>query len=250
MMSTFRKASPQICRMGTLPVPSSNLRPREFDSDGRGAHPTWTRAQRCSMRWTRPHRCDKHITNPRLGFSLIEMMVVISILTVMISLVGTTFHLLLRTEKLVSQSFVTERSISSLAVQFRNDVHQAETGVVTGDASTGHYLLVLGDSVSPRVRYEISPASLVRFLVDGDQVVSREDYRLPECRVSIEGVSELNPLLRSLMIQRPGATIVQKEQMPRPLRSLRIDAFLHRFDWKNLANGDGKDDADSTEALK
>ena len=55
----------------------------------------------------------------RRGVSLIEMVVVISMMTVVIGLVGMTFHLLLRSEKLVSQSFVTERTISRLAVQFR-----------------------------------------------------------------------------------------------------------------------------------
>jgi prepilin-type N-terminal cleavage/methylation domain-containing protein len=164
----------------------------------------------------------------RSGFTLIEMMVVISILTVMMSLVGMTFHLLLRTEKLVSQSFVTERAISRLAVQFRDDVHQAETGLLTSDANPGKYELALGDSRGIRVRYAATEKGLVRLSVDRDQVVSREDYRLPECQISISTGQGDEASLRTLIIERPGATIVQYEQRPRPLRSLRIEAHLHR----------------------
>lgn len=98
----------------------------------------------------------KRLVPDRSGVSLIEMMVVITILTLMISLTGMTFHLLLRTEKLVTQSFVIERSISQLAIQFRNDVHLSESGVVTSDSAAGTSELVLGSTNETKLRYVTS----------------------------------------------------------------------------------------------
>ena len=67
----------------------------------------------------------------RSGVSLIELLASIAMLTTLLVLTGTTFHLLFRADKSVSQSFVTERSISRLAVQFRDDVHQSESGITS-----------------------------------------------------------------------------------------------------------------------
>ncbi|MEI8017920.1 MAG: prepilin-type N-terminal cleavage/methylation domain-containing protein, partial [Schlesneria sp.] len=117
----------------------------------------------------------------RRGVSLIEMVVVISMLTVVIGLVGMTFHLLLRSEKLVTQSFVTERTISRLAIQFRDDVHQSETGVLTGGTENDKPTLTLGNTSGSQIRYLVTADGLVRLLETHDRVTARDDFRLPDC---------------------------------------------------------------------
>ena len=199
---------------------------------------------------TRPLESGTRISSLQCGFTLIEIMVVISIATLMISLVGMTFHMILRSEKLVSQSLVTERTISNLANQFRSDVHESEDGIVTADESQQNFELALGDSAHVRVRYRASPAGLIRVVMEGDDVVSREDYRLPECRILIEGGPESNPRLRSIVIRRPSATVVQKEQAPRPVRAIPIEAYLQKPDPRHQKPADEKTDAESNEAVK
>lgn len=210
------------------------------------------RGPRPSRRQRENFSCDvtKNLVARRSGVSLIEVLVVITILTLMITLTGTTFHLLLRTEKLVSQSFVTERSISQLAVQFRNDVHLFESGAVVSDTEAGASELVLGDANGAKIRYAASRAGLIRVQIDGERVVAREDYRLPECRVTLLSGPEADGSLLILVIERPGAMIVQKEHQPRPLRALRIEARLNRLSGNRSAGSEtgARAKSDSTES--
>ena len=166
----------------------------------------------------------------RRGVSLIEMVVVISMMTVVIGLVGMTFHLLMRSEKLVSQSFVTERTISHLAVQFRDDIHQSESGVLTSGSESDQSELALGNASGIQIRYLITADGLVRLLVTDGQVTAREDFRLPDCRVSFSTGPDDESSLRRLVIERPGAVLVKKHQESVPLRAMKIDAHLKRND--------------------
>ena len=171
----------------------------------------------------------------RRGVSLIEMVVVISMMTVVIGLVGMTFHLLLRSEKLVSQSFVTERTISRLAVQFRDDVHQSETGIITSESESDKTELALGNANGIQIRYVTNADGLVRLIVKDDLVTARDDFRMPDCQVSISAGPDGESSLRRLVIERPGATLVKKHQESVPLRAMKIDAYLKRKD--RLASG-------------
>jgi prepilin-type N-terminal cleavage/methylation domain-containing protein len=155
----------------------------------------------------------------RRGVSLIEMMVVISILTVIVMLVGMTFHLLLRSEKLVTQSFVTERTISRLAIQFREDVHQSDTGVLTSMTEGAKLELALGNASEIQIRYLAINDGLVRLIVTDETVTSRDDFRLPDCHVSFVAGQEAESSLRRL---------VKKHQESVPLRALKIDAYLNQ----------------------
>src|SRR4051812_8812620 len=64
------------------------------------------------------------------GVTLAELMVVLAILAALMSFAAVIFHLLFRAENEVTGSFVLERTISRLAVQFRDDVHRADVGTV------------------------------------------------------------------------------------------------------------------------
>ena len=109
-------------------------------------------------------------THKRRGVSLIEMLVVISMMTIVIGLVGMTFHLLLRSERLVAQSFVTERTISRLAIQFRDDVHQSEIGALSSGSESDKPVLTLANSSGTQIRYQVIADGLARVLVSNDQV--------------------------------------------------------------------------------
>ena len=180
----------------------------------------------------------------RRGVSLIEMVVVISMMTVVIALVGMTFHLLIRSEKMVSQSFLTERTISQLAVQFRDDVHRSETGVITGGSERDQPELVLGNANGIKIRYAVTADGLVRLIVTDCQVTARNDFRLPDCRVSFSSGPDDESSLRRLVIERPGAVLVKKHQESVPFRAMKIDAHLKPKD--RLVTATTKVDNNST----
>jgi prepilin-type N-terminal cleavage/methylation domain-containing protein len=173
--------------------------------------------------------CFKKRSDPspaRRGVSLIEMVVVISMLTVMISLAGMTFHLLLQSEKQVTQSFVTERVVSQLAVQFRDDAHQSTSAAVTTDPDSATSKMEFGRSSGTWCRYLSTAEGVTRLLLKDESVVSREDYRLPDCLISFAAGEGTGTSIRTLLIDRPGIRLVKKERMPSPRRLLRIDAHL------------------------
>ncbi len=174
----------------------------------------------------------------RRGVSLIEMVVVISMLTVVIGLVGMTFHLLMRSEKLVSQSFVTERTISRLAIQFRDDVHQSETGVLSNGSESDEPALTLATGSGIQIRYLINSDRLARLVVTHDQITARDDFRLPDCQISVSSGEDRESSLRRLEIKRPGAVLVKNHQEAAPLKALKIDAHLKRNDRQASATTD------------
>ena len=215
-MRSMRRWIPAPCERGTNPMKRRSA-VKYSNPLSRIPHPV-------------PCRLPAGNRHLRSGFSLIEVVTVISILTVMLTLTGITFHLLLKTDKVVAQSFITERGISRLSVQFRDDVHQAENGIVKNDPNTGTSDLVLENANGTRIHYSATPSGLSRLLVERDQVVSREDFRLPECQVSMSTGEGPQQSLRILRIERPGAVIVNKSNsIPVPRRSLRIEANLNRF---------------------
>ncbi len=169
-------------------------------------------------------------THNRRGVSLIETIVVISMMTTVIGLVGMTFHLLLRSEKLVSQSFVTERTISRLAIQFRDDVHQSETGALSNGSESDKPVLTLANATGTQIRYLVIADGLARVLVTNDRVTARDDFRMPDCHISLSAGSDDGSTLRRLVIERPGAVLVKKHQEAVPHRAMKIDAHLKRKD--------------------
>jgi len=164
----------------------------------------------------------------RRGYTLVEIVVVISMLTMIISLAGMTFHLLLRADKSVLQAFVTERTISRLAILFREDVHRADAGVIEAEAEQTPQRLSLESPGRDPVRYAVTEEGIVRLTLEHGSVVARDDFVLPECEVFLTAGDADAVALRTLVIERPAASLVGKRQDQAPRRQLKIEAYLHR----------------------
>lgn len=160
----------------------------------------------------------------RQGYSLIELVVVMSMLSVLLALTGTTFYFLMRSEKSVTQSLVTERSVSRLANQFRDDVHQSIRCEQAGGVGEKKTELTLKTDDQHQVQYRTTKGGLTRYQVEAGNAVAREDYRLPECEIHFESDGESNPTLCTLVIQRPGAVMMRTPRGAIPLRALKIQA--------------------------
>ena len=176
-------------------------------------------------------------TSQRRGASLIELMVVIAIISALFSMVGVVFHRLFLSEQVAMQAALTERTVSRLADQFRRDVHSTNTAIPeAGDGTTRALKLMHAEMGRvkdfPAIAYSAREGEVIReqFGVDGKSL-SREVYRLPECRMSFPNQTEdVDGVMVSLAIERQGSTITPQPQAVRPRRSLVIEAFLSRDD--------------------
>jgi hypothetical protein len=133
----------------------------------------------------------------RRGASLVELLVVISLLSAVIVFVGQLLIGLARVEQAALRDTLLEQRLADLAVQFRDDVHRAETAAVTDQ---GTKLECRG----PRdrlVTYAIG-ASVIERVADtaARAAPRRETYRLPNCRAELHSADDAPIELR---ISRP-----------------------------------------------
>ena len=176
----------------------------------------------------------------RRGVSLVELMVVISVITILFSMVGVVFHRLFQSEQVSMRAALTERTISRLSDHFRRDVHAAMTAMHAMRAEAGKESpLSLVLKTSPNAGVEGSDPMTVVYSIDDGEVIreafvdgrtaSREVYRLPECQMRFPAsTNEVTVEMVSLVIERQGSTVTPQPQAVRPRRSLVIEAALGR----------------------
>ena len=180
-------------------------------------------------------------TSQRRGFSLVELMVVIAVITTLFSMVGVVFHRLFLSEQVAMRAALTERTVSRLADQFRRDVHAANAAIPEVDDRTTQTLKLMHVEMGlvkefPAIVYSAREGVVVREQFDAEgKPLNREVYRLPECRVSFPNQSdavtpEFDGVMLSLVIERQGSTITPQPQATRPRRSLVIEALIARDD--------------------
>ena len=167
---------------------------------------------------------------PRQGFTLIELVIVMSMFATATTLTGMTFFLLMKSEKLVSQSFIMERTIARLAERFREDVHRSQKADlnVVDETSDSPNQMTFVDSEGLRIRYRTTKGGIARLTLNDETIFARDDFHLPDCHSSLAKGTESDLLLCRLIIERPGVTITRNAQAPHPLRSLDIRAHLNR----------------------
>lgn len=175
----------------------------------------------------------------RRGASLIELMVVISMLTVVLGMVGVLFHRLFQAELMAAKTTVTEVTTMRLADQFRRDIHEASTVKRSRESGdTAATLEVNGRDDTMTVLYTAEANKVRREVKQQQTVVARETYRLPGCRVTFpepKAATATNgdapsqqPALVTLYLERPHATVSASNQAKLPLRGIVIDAELGR----------------------
>lgn len=166
------------------------------------------------------------------GFTLIELMVVIAIISVIFSLVGAVFQRLFLSEQSAMRAALVEQTVSRLADQFRRDIHAATFAEIDTqrEGATGSLGLFEANRDQPAIVYVVLTDEVIREQRAADATVShREVFRLPECRISFATqVAEAEVSFISLSIARQHSTITPQPQATRPYRTLAVEAALGR----------------------
>ncbi len=85
------------------------------------------------------------MNSSRHGYSLIEMLVVMAVMSVMVSLGTLTVALLMRSDRNGSDALVTALTGHRLARQFRDDVHRAHDATLEADNDNHPVLRLMTD---------------------------------------------------------------------------------------------------------
>lgn len=165
----------------------------------------------------------------RRGVSLVEMLIVISVATVIVGTCTTMLHLLLRTERDQTRAMRMAVTMSRLSQLFRDDVHGATRGAIVSPAGASPRLtLSLADA--REIVYSAEGAFLQRVENRQGTEVHRDTFHFP---AGSKGRFEEEPSPRLMRLAIDVAAPIP-HQMPEgrtplaPPRTLQIEALLNR----------------------
>lgn len=163
----------------------------------------------------------------RAAFTLIELVVGISITGVIFVILGSVFALLMRSERTVMQSLQLERTISRMSEQFRKDVHQTRSGDAKEESNDDLSEVRLLRSGGKSIRYHLSKNGIERQLFEGTSMKAHDEFVLPDCQVQFRKRQGSESTLYVIVVERPGALMQRMPHAPIPLRPLEILAHAH-----------------------
>jgi prepilin-type N-terminal cleavage/methylation domain-containing protein len=160
----------------------------------------------------------------RRGFTLVEMLVVMTVGSVMFGIGVGVLHLLFQIERAGRDRVQQTRVLARLAEQFRADVNAAERPIsAQGNRPSQWQFAMTGDRL---VTYRALPGRLDRDEQVAGKLVRQESYALPTgCSATISVEREAKPPVASLIIARESTPLAAGHEM-------RVAARLgkdHRF---------------------
>jgi len=108
----------------------------------------------------------------RRGKTLIEMLVLITVLSVIMSVVAATLVALFKTNRQITRDLEQQTSLARLSAKFRSDAHAARSCQVGASCQ-----LAMEDGRV--IDYAFSPQRITREVRRGDAVEHRDAFRLP-----------------------------------------------------------------------
>lgn len=173
------------------------------------------------------------------GLTLIQMLVVISVLGVLstaaITMVITTMH----TEALAASVWNNDRQFLRLTNDWRKDVHAAQFAKVDRQNDQPTVIFKAESAATRTVSYVVQSNHVQRRETDGERLLRTETYRLPDWQLTFAspGSTAAEALLKSgdvlqLTCLRPYSTRLQSN-ITQPRREDHIVAVIgrdHRFE--------------------
>lgn len=167
------------------------------------------------------------------GWTLIEMLVVLTVAAVMMGLGVTTIHLLLGSEHEAMKSVRYSASVTRLTRVFREDVHMARRVEIPPVDPGKPSLLVATIGDNHQVRYELDAHVVTRIETGSDDGASRDVFYFPpQSRLRCWREGEAGPIRLEIDIAA-GMKARPKAAAPQPTRTVAIEAVPardHRFE--------------------
>ena len=163
----------------------------------------------------------------RSGKTLIEMIVVISVMSMVMMIAVRTITQLMRADASGGKSLVAGTSLARLAHQFRRDVHTAgEARLVTPEenAAPRLQLFLLENTI---VEYHPFAEKILRTIRRGEQTTSKETFQLSRGENRFEISEEDTPII-SLVHVRNTTESFEKSPGPAREKEIRIEAVRGR----------------------
>lgn len=161
----------------------------------------------------------------RRGYSLIEMLTVISVLSVMLAVSTVTIALLMRSERTGGDALATAQIAHRLGRQFREDVHDAHNATVALD-NRGQSVLKLENNQRPNVTWSRVSTGVRRSVTA--QPVRIETYRIPISDVSFALVPVRTSSPQNRLITLTTVPDTRSRQHASDAWPVRITAVMRR----------------------
>ncbi len=156
----------------------------------------------------------------RRAFTLVEMIVAISVGATLMGIAMSLLLVMFRTEQNGRSQLAQAESLERLANQFRQDVHAAIGRTVPSGKDLHDWRFDL--TANRSVQYRVAENAISREQRSGAKQVRRESFRLPQdSTVAIAVDRAANPPLVSLTIEAGGTS-------SQPGCPFRVDAVLGR----------------------
>ncbi len=117
--------------------------------------------------------------NNRRAFTLVEMMVSISVGSVLMALALGIVHRTMRTESTARTHAEVERTAARLSRQFRHDIHQAKSVSLDNQQSDATLLRLVLPDQQP-ITYRIEKRGILREQQHRDEQTHREIFTFPD----------------------------------------------------------------------
>ena len=144
----------------------------------------------------------------RRGASLVELLMIMSACTVVLTLTGVLLQRVMRIQMQSRAHVNVERSALRLSEQFRSDVHQARAAVTGNPEQDGVVFLRLESADNRVIAYSRDKGAVKRLESSSNQPTRREEFEFPAASV-LQIEQQTAP-------QRLALTIILKPVDPAP----------------------------------
>jgi prepilin-type N-terminal cleavage/methylation domain-containing protein len=159
----------------------------------------------------------------RRGYSLVEMLVVITIASLVLTTVAVALHSLFRVDRDLRQELVQSMALSRISLALRMDAHEAISTTIEPVGEEPREI-VFAHAEGRSVSYTLDEARIVRRLQQGGQVKHREVYAFPEDTVLTLRMEELES--KQVVILEIVHQVGEIEDATDSLRKRRIEAVV------------------------
>ena len=191
------------------------------------------------------HNHNRPVGKQRHGWTLIEMLIVISATGVLTVTGAITIGMMMTADGRGAESLVHQTSIARLSAQFRSDLHATTEVSIEDINGAEQQQLVLQQVDGSTITYQAAEGMLERQVDSDTNDGRREGYRLPEGRMHFEFLREDRIVQFVLEARRQPMTEIAAGELPAPATDrITIEAAM---EWDLRHSGHDQRNVDAEE---